>query len=123
MFGMAETSAEADGTIIADQTLHVIYVYRKLAEPVVKKGSVDVKYIDRATGQEIPGGELAAVVTDAEAGTSYNTAKRTLQGTPLPGWMKSPPLLVVRLKPTRLCMLSILMTSFLIPLWKRVRLT
>ena len=80
MFGMAETSAKADGTIIADQTLHVIYVYRKLAEPVVKKGSVDVKYIDRATGQEIPGGELAAVVTDAEAGTSYNTAKKDFTG-------------------------------------------
>lgn len=78
--GMAEASAKADGTIIADQTLHVIYVYRKLAEPVVKKGSVDVKYIDRATGKEIPGGELAAVVTDAEAGISYNTAKKDFTG-------------------------------------------
>ncbi|MHC5522277.1 MucBP domain-containing protein [Ligilactobacillus saerimneri] len=78
--GMAETSAKADGTIIADQTLHVIYVYRKLAEPVVKKGSVDVKYIDRATGKEIPGGELAAVVTDAEAGTSYGTSKKDFDG-------------------------------------------
>ena len=83
---MSELSAAPTGTVVADKTLHVIYVYAKV-------GSVDVKYVDDATGEVLPfdGAKLSAATvadgddkgqptTDVVVGTSYTTAEKSFAG-------------------------------------------
>ncbi|WP_167589157.1 MucBP domain-containing protein, partial [Ligilactobacillus agilis] len=80
--GMTEDSAAANGSVVADKTLHVVYAYDKNPEPIVKKGSVDVKYVDRATGEVLPFDEaaLTTVKDNAPEGEGYNTVKKTFAG-------------------------------------------
>ncbi|OXC10899.1 hypothetical protein AYP76_01305, partial [Ligilactobacillus agilis] len=80
--GMTEDSAAADGNVVADKTLHVVYAYDKKPEPIVKKGSVDVKYVDRATGEVLPFDEaaLTTVKDNAPAGEKYDTDKKDFAG-------------------------------------------
>ncbi|MBM6773948.1 MucBP domain-containing protein, partial [Ligilactobacillus agilis] len=80
--GMTEDSAAADGNVVADKTLHVIYAYDKNSEPIVKKGSVDVKYVDRATGEVLPFADaaLTTVKDNAPAGEKYDTDKKDFAG-------------------------------------------
>ncbi|MBM6773533.1 MucBP domain-containing protein, partial [Ligilactobacillus agilis] len=80
--GMTEDSAAADGNVVADKTLHVIYAYDKNSEPIVKKGSVDVKYVDRATGEVLPFADaaLTTVKDNAPEGEGYNTTKKNFAG-------------------------------------------
>ena len=85
--GMTTNSAAANGTVVADTTLHVIYAYDKIPEPVVKHGSVDVKYVDEQ-GNPLPGGELTNVKTDAPVGESYKTEDKTFQGYTFKGMHK-----------------------------------
>ena len=83
---MSELSAAPTGTVVADKTLHVIYVYAKV-------GSVDVKYVDDATGEVLPfdGAKLSAATvadgddkgqptTDVVVGTNYTTAEKSFAG-------------------------------------------
>uniref|UniRef100_UPI00320A3BDD MucBP domain-containing protein n=1 Tax=Ligilactobacillus agilis TaxID=1601 RepID=UPI00320A3BDD len=49
---------DASGEVVKG-TKKVIYVYEKIPEPIVKKGSVDVKYVDRATGEVLPFADAA----------------------------------------------------------------
>ncbi|XBG72775.1 MucBP domain-containing protein [Enterococcus cecorum] len=51
--GVREGSDDPAGLIV-EGTKHVVYEYEKIPEPIVKKGSVDVKYVDRATGEVLP---------------------------------------------------------------------
>ncbi|GET17479.1 hypothetical protein NB11A_17700 [Ligilactobacillus agilis] len=80
--GMTEDSAAANGSVVADKTLHVVYAYDKNPEPIVKKGSVDVKYVDRAIGEVLPFDEaaLTTVKDNAPEGEGYNTVKKTFEG-------------------------------------------
>lgn len=71
--GMSEVSANPDGVVEADKTLHVIYEYVKV------KGSVDVIYVDEK-GQTLPGGDKTAVKTDAPDGEAYTTTQRAFTG-------------------------------------------
>ncbi|MBL1055616.1 MucBP domain-containing protein, partial [Ligilactobacillus agilis] len=60
--GLTEDSAAANGLVVADKTLHVIYAYDKKPEPVVEKiGSVDVKFVDKTTGEMITGTSVETV--------------------------------------------------------------
>ncbi|MBL1056740.1 MucBP domain-containing protein, partial [Ligilactobacillus agilis] len=60
--GLTEDSAAVNGSVVADKTLHVIYAYDKNPEPVVeKKGSVDVKFVDKTTGEMITGTSVETV--------------------------------------------------------------
>ncbi|PLA76170.1 hypothetical protein CYR79_07400 [Ligilactobacillus agilis] len=77
--GLTEDSAAANGSVVADKTLHVIYAYDKNPEPVVEKGSVDVVYVDEQ-GNVLPGGELTDVKKDAPVGEEYTTEQKTFNG-------------------------------------------
>ena len=85
--GMTTNSAAANGTVVADTTLHVIYAYDKIPEPVVKHGSVDVKYVDEQ-GNPLPGGELTNIKTNAPVGESYKTEDKTFRGYTFKGMHK-----------------------------------
>lgn len=66
-------SAAVSGTVVGDQTLHVVYVY----SPVVRTGSVDVVYkAEDGTILEA----LSPVVTNANEGTAYTTSQKTFAG-------------------------------------------
>ena len=73
--------------MVADTTLHVIYAYDKIPEPVVKHGSVDVKYVDEQ-GNPLPGGELTNIKTNAPVGESYKTEDKTFRGYTFKGMHK-----------------------------------
>ena len=75
--GMTEESAAADGSVVADKTLHVIYAYDKI--PETEKGSVDVKYVD-TKGNILPGGDLKTVKDNAPVGEDYTTEEKTFGG-------------------------------------------
>ena len=77
--GLTEDSAAANGSVVADKTLHVIYAYDKNPEPVAEKGSVDVVYVDEQ-GNVLPGGELTDVKKDAPVGEEYTTEQKTFNG-------------------------------------------
>ena len=77
--GLTEDSAAANGSVVADKTLHVIYAYDKKPEPVVEKGSVDVVYVDEQ-GNVLPGGELTDVKKDDPVGEKYTTEQKTFNG-------------------------------------------
>ena len=77
--GLTEDSAAANGSVVADKTLHVIYAYDKNPEPVVEKGSVDVVYVDEQ-GNVLPGGELTDVKKDAPVGEAYTTEQKNFDG-------------------------------------------
>ncbi|WP_171312887.1 MucBP domain-containing protein, partial [Enterococcus cecorum] len=77
--GMTTESAAANGTVVADTTLHVIYAYDKIPEPVVERGSVDVVYVDEQ-GNVLPGGELSDVKKDAPVGETYTTEQKPFEG-------------------------------------------
>uniref|UniRef100_UPI002433314D MucBP domain-containing protein n=1 Tax=Ligilactobacillus agilis TaxID=1601 RepID=UPI002433314D len=77
--GLTEDSAAANGSVVADKTLHVIYAYDKKPEPVVEKGSVDVVYVDEQ-GNVLPGGELTDVKKDAPVGEAYTTEQKNFDG-------------------------------------------
>ena len=77
--GMTEESAAADGNVVADKTLHVIYAYDKIPETVEEKGSVDVKYVD-TEGNILPGGDLKTVKDNAPVGEDYTTEEKTFNG-------------------------------------------
>ena len=85
--GLTTDSAAANGTVVADTTLHVIYAYDKIPEPVVKHGSVDVKYVDEQ-GNPLPGGELTNIKTNAPVGESYKTEDKTFRGYTFKGMHK-----------------------------------
>ena len=79
--GMTEDSAAADGNVVADKTLHVIYAYDKNPEPVVeKKGSVDVKFVDKTTGEMIAGTSVETVKDGVPVGEEYTTEEKTFDG-------------------------------------------
>ncbi|WP_369022166.1 MucBP domain-containing protein, partial [Ligilactobacillus salivarius] len=77
--GMTEESAAADGSVVADKTLHVIYAYDKIPETVEEKGSVDVKYVD-TEGNILPGGDLKTVKDNAPVGEDYTTEEKSFKG-------------------------------------------
>ena len=77
--GLTEDSAAANGSVVADKTLHVVYAYDKNPEPVVEKGSVDVVYVDEQ-GNVLPGGELTDVKKDAPVGEAYTTEQKNFDG-------------------------------------------
>ena len=77
--GLTEDSAAANGSVVADKTLHVIYAYDKNPEPVAEKGSVDVVYVDEQ-GNVLPGGELTDVKKDAPVGEAYTTEQKNFDG-------------------------------------------
>ena len=77
--GLTEDSAAANGSVVADKTLHVIYAYDKNPEPVVEKGSVDVVYVDEQ-GNVLPGGKLTDVKKDAPVGEAYTTEQKDFDG-------------------------------------------
>ena len=76
---MGEFSATRNGKV-TENLQHVVYVYA--ADPVEKKGSVDVKYVDRATGEVLPFADaaLTTVKDNAPAGEKYNTDKKDFAG-------------------------------------------
>ncbi|GET18869.1 MucBP domain-containing protein [Ligilactobacillus agilis] len=76
---MGQFSAARDGEV-TENLQHVVYVYA--ADPVEKKGSVDVKYVDRATGEVLPFADaaLTTVKDNAPAGEKYNTDKKDFAG-------------------------------------------
>ncbi|UXC65995.1 MucBP domain-containing protein [Ligilactobacillus agilis] len=76
---MGEFSATRNGKV-TENLQHVVYVY--VADPVEKKGSVDVKYVDRATGEVLPFADaaLTTVKDNAPAGEKYNTDKKDFAG-------------------------------------------
>ncbi|WP_171312901.1 MucBP domain-containing protein, partial [Enterococcus cecorum] len=74
--GMTTNSAAANGTVVADTTLHVIYAYDKI--PEVKTGSVDVKFVDKTTGEIIEGTSLEVVKDDVPVGEGYYTTPKDL---------------------------------------------
>ncbi|MBM6974134.1 MucBP domain-containing protein, partial [Lactobacillus gallinarum] len=76
--GMDKTSDPATGKV-TEGTKHVIYVYEKDQEPEVKKGNVDVVYVDE-NGNVLPGGELTDVKKDAPVGENYETEKKNFDG-------------------------------------------
>ncbi|WP_302047648.1 MucBP domain-containing protein, partial [Ligilactobacillus agilis] len=79
--GVREGSDDPAG-LVAEGTKHVVYEYEKIPEPIVKKGSVDVKYVDRATGEVLPFAEaaLTTVKDNAPEGEGYNTSKKDFVG-------------------------------------------
>ncbi|MBL1056739.1 MucBP domain-containing protein, partial [Ligilactobacillus agilis] len=79
--GTREGSDDPAG-LVAEGTKHVVYEYKKIPEPIVKKGSVDVKYVDRATGEVLPFDEaaLTTVKDNAPEGEGYNTTKKNFAG-------------------------------------------
>ena len=77
--GLTEDSAAANGSVVADKTLHVIYAYDKNPEPVVeKKGSVDVKFVDKTTGEMITGTSVETVKDGVPVGEGYFTTPKDL---------------------------------------------
>ncbi|WP_172577864.1 MucBP domain-containing protein [Ligilactobacillus agilis] len=79
--GIREGSDDPAG-LVAEGTKHVVYEYEKISEPIVKKGSVDVKYVDRATGEVLPFDDaaLTTVKDNAPEGEGYNTTKKNFAG-------------------------------------------
>ncbi|MBM6762223.1 MucBP domain-containing protein [Ligilactobacillus agilis] len=79
--GIREGSDDPAG-LVAEGTKHVVYEYEKISEPIVKKGSVDVKYVDRATGEVLPFADaaLTTVKDNAPEGEGYNTTKKNFAG-------------------------------------------
>ncbi len=79
--GIREGSDDPAG-LVAEGTKHVVYEYEKISEPIVKKGSVDVKHVDRATGEVLPFADaaLTTVKDNAPEGEGYNTAKKNFAG-------------------------------------------
>lgn len=77
--GLDEKSAATSGKVEADATLHVIYTYDKLPDPVVEKDSVDVVYVDEH-GNVLPGGDLKVVKDNVPVGESYSTTQKDFAG-------------------------------------------
>ncbi|MGN9066018.1 MucBP domain-containing protein [Ligilactobacillus agilis] len=79
--GIREGSDDPAGLVV-EGTKHVVYEYEKIPEPIVKTGSVDVKYVDRATGEVLPFADaaLTTVKDNAPEGEGYNTTKKNFAG-------------------------------------------
>ncbi|MCL8205954.1 MucBP domain-containing protein [Ligilactobacillus agilis] len=73
---MGDFSADASGKV-TEGTQHVVYVYA--ANPVEKKGSVDVKYVDQE-GNILPGGDLTTVKDNRPVGEDYTTEEKPFEG-------------------------------------------
>ena len=73
---MGDFSADAKGNV-TEGTQHVVYVYA--ANPVEKKGSVDVKYVDQE-GNVLPGGDLTTVKDNRPVGEDYTTEEKPFEG-------------------------------------------
>ena len=78
---MGVNSAPATGEVLEKIDQHVIYAYRKT-------GSVDVKYVDEQ-GNELPGGEVKSIKTNAPVGESYTTEQKTFTGYTFKGMDKT----------------------------------
>ena len=74
--GMDKTSDPANGKV-TEGTKHVIYVYDKDPEPVVQKGSVDVKYVT-TDGKVLE--DTATVKDNVPVGEEYTTEEKSFDG-------------------------------------------
>ena len=74
--GMDKTSDPANGKV-AEGTKHVIYVYEKDPEPVIQKGSVDVKYVT-TDGKVLA--DTTTVKDNVPVGEKYTTEQKTFDG-------------------------------------------
>jgi hypothetical protein len=74
--GMGNGSADAEGTVKAGETQHVIYVY-KSTKPQEKTGNVYVKYVTE-DGKVLE--EQSIVKENAPVGEAYTTTEKTFPG-------------------------------------------